>query len=88
MNNPKHVEKTLGEVVCSRIGKFLYERNLTQYRLAKMCNIPLPTLKSIMQRRTKGIQLKTIILLAHGLGMKPSEFIDDEAFLAENLTLD
>ena len=38
-----------------------------------------------MQRRTNGISLKTIILLADGLGISPAEFIDDESFLAKNL---
>ena len=41
-----------------------------------------------MQKRTKGIDLKTIILLAHGFKIKPSEFIDDDGFLAENLDLE
>ncbi len=88
MEKAKKEDKNLSEVVRDRICKFLGERNLTQYRLAKISNVPLPTIKGIMQRRTKGIQLKTIILLAHGLGMTPSEFIDDPSFLAENLTLD
>ena len=64
------------------------ERDLTQYRLAQLSGLPFPTVKSIMQRRTKGVSLKTVIMLAHGLGITPAEFLDDEAFYAENLRLD
>lgn len=80
--------KTINDVVVERLCKFMGERNLTQYKLSQLSGIPFPTIKSIMQRRTKGITLKTIIMLSDGLGIKPSEFIDDPAFLAENLKLD
>ncbi len=80
--------KTISDVVVERLCKFMGERNLTQYKLSQLSGIPFPTIKSIMQRRTKGITLKTIIMLADGLGIKPSEFIDDPAFLADNLNLD
>lgn len=80
--------KTINDVVVERLFLFMGERNLTQYKLAQLSSIPLPTIKSIMQRRTKGISLKTIIMLADGLKITPSEFIDDPAFLADNLNLE
>ena len=80
--------KTLNDVVVERLCKYMGERDITQYKLSQLSGIPFPTIKSIMQRRTKGISLKTIILLAHGLGISPAEFIDDDAFLSENLNLD
>ena len=80
--------KTLNDAVVERLCKFMGERNLTQYKLAQLSGLPFPTLKSIMQKRTKGISLKTIILLANGLGMTPAQFIDDEAFSADNLELE
>ncbi len=80
--------KTIADVVVERICKFMGEKNLTQYRLAQLSGIPFPTIKSIMQGRTKGITLKTIILLSNGLGITASEFINDDAFLAENLDID
>lgn len=64
------------------------ERNITQYKLAQQSGLSFATVKSIMQRRSKGITLTTVILLAHGLGMKVSEFLDDDVFLPENLDLD
>ena len=80
--------KTLNDVVVERLCKYMGERDITQYRLAQLSGIPFPTIKSIMQRRTKGISLKTIILLANGLDITPAEFINDEAFWAENLNLE
>lgn len=80
--------KTINDVVVERLFLFMGERNLTQYKLAQLSGIPFPTIKSIMQRRTKGISLKTIIMLADGLKITPSEFIDDPAFLADNLNLE
>lgn len=80
--------KTLNEVVVERLCKYLGEKNLTQYRLSQLSGVPFPTIKSIMQRRTKGISLKTIIMLANGLGITPSEFINDEMFSADNLDLE
>ena len=64
------------------------KKNITQYKLAQLSGVPFATIKSIMQRRTKGITLKTIIMLADGLGLSGSEFIDDKDFLIENLDLD
>lgn len=80
--------KSLNDVIVERLYKFMGERNITQYKLSQLSGIPFPTIKSIMQRRTKGITLKTIIMLADGLGITPSEFINDESFWAENLDLD
>lgn len=87
MNKPKRQISKLSTVVIERISKFLEEKDITQYELANLSGLPYPTIKSIMQGRTDSINLKTIILLAHGFGMKPSEFIDDDKFLAENLGL-
>ena len=64
------------------------ERNLTLYKLAQLSNLPFATIKSIMQRRTKGISLKTIILISNGLKISPSEFLNTEDFCVENLNLD
>ncbi len=72
--------KTINDVVVDRINKYLGERNLTQYKLAQLSNIPFPTIKSIMQKRTRGISLKTIIMLSDGLGITVSEFLSDSSF--------
>lgn len=80
--------KTINDVVVERLLFYMSEKNLTQYKLAQLSGVPFPTIKSIMQRRTKGISLKTIIMLSDGLGISPSEFLNSESFLSENLDLD
>ena len=80
--------KTLNEVVIDRLNYYMDELNLTQYALAQISDVPFPTIKSIMQRRTKGIALKTVILLAHGVGVSVSEFLNHESFSYENLELE
>lgn len=79
--------KNISNAVVNRINKYLGLKDMSQYKLAQLSCIPYPTIKSIMQKRTKTIDLKTIILIAHGLGISPSEFINDESFLAENLDI-
>lgn len=80
--------KTLNNAVVDRLNKYLEEKNLTQYRLAELSGVPFATIKSIMQRRTKTINFKTIILLASGLGLEPWEFIHDDCFCVENLDIE
>ena len=85
--------KNLNNVIVERLNKYLDEKKLTQYRLAELSGVSFATIKyqlllNIMQRRTKTINLKTIILLSSGLGVTPWEFICDNSFLAENLDLD
>ena len=80
--------KTLNDVVVEKLHKYMSQKDLNQYQLSQLSNIPYSTIKSIMQKRTKGISLSTIILLAKGLGITASEFIDGDQFLAENLDLE
>lgn len=79
--------KNINDVVVDRLCKYLNDQNLTQYKLAQLSGVPFPTIKSIMQRRTKDINLKTIIMLADGLNISASEFLNDPSFSAENLEL-
>lgn len=83
----KDVKKSISKALIDRLLKILDEKGLTQYKLSQLSGVPFPTIKSIFQGRTENVSLKTIILLAYGLNMKPSELIDDDSFLAENLDL-
>lgn len=80
--------KMLNEVVIDRLNFYMGKLNLTQYALAQKSGVPFPTIKSIMQRRTKGITLKTVIMLAYGVGETVSDFLNDESFCFENLELE
>ena len=53
---------TITDAVVNRINYYLGQRDkFSVYSLATASGIPYPTLKSIMQKRTKSIDLKTII---------------------------
>ena len=80
--------RTLNDVVIERINKYLVGPIQTQYTLAEISGVPYPTIKSIMQRRTKGITLKTVVMLAKAFNVSLSEFFNDEAFIYENLDLE
>lgn len=80
--------KTLTDVIVERLNKFMGEKDITQYKLAQLSGVPFPTIKSIMQRRTKGITLKTVIMLANGLGVGLNEFLDEKIFSLENIEID
>lgn len=80
--------KNINDAVVDRLCELMNTKNLTQYKLSQLSGVPFPTIKSIMQRRTKNISLKTIIMLANGLKITPSEFINVNSFLAENLDLE
>lgn len=87
MNNPKRKNTKISRAFIERMDKYMGEKNMTQYDLSIASGIPYPTIKSIMQGRTSDINYSTISLIAYGFGMKPSEFIDDDKFLPENLDL-
>lgn len=80
--------KTLNEAVIDRINLLLSGDISSQYSLAEASGVPYPTIKSIMQRRTKGITLKTVALVARAFGMSISEFFDDDSFAFDKLELD
>lgn len=77
----------INEVVVAQINKYLGLQDISQYELAKRSGVPYATIKSIMQKRTKDIQFKTIILLAKGFEVSLNEFINDKIFDADNLDI-
>ena len=79
--------KNLNDAIVERINQ-LSGNNLTQYELSKRSGIPYPTIKSIMQKRTKGIDFRTVILLAKGFDMTLTQFLDSPLFSADNLDLE
>ena len=77
--------KKLIDLVVDRICVLLGKKNMTQYRLAIKSGLPLSTVKSIMQRRTKDINLTTLYMICEGLGISVLEFLDDMSLLPENV---
>lgn len=80
--------KALTEMIVDRINFYLGVTHYSQYMLAEISGVPYPTIKSIMQRRTKGITLKTVVMLARGFRVSVSEFLNDDYFQYEELDLE
>ena len=80
--------KTLNDVVIDRINYYLNGPIQTQYALAEKSGVPYPTIKSIMQKRTKGITLKTIAMLARAFNVSMSEFFNTDEFCYDELDLE
>jgi len=78
----------LSTAVAMRISKLLAEQNISQYRLEKIIAMPHNTMKTLMGERNNGVNLKTVMQIAHGLNITTAEFFSDPIFEDENLDLD
>ena len=76
---------TVNNAVALRISNLLKEKNMTQYRLEQESGIQHGSMQCIMNGRNKTVKLSTVILLAKGFKMSPSEFLDDELFMSDEL---
>lgn len=80
--------KTLNEMVIDRLNYYFGVSHYSQYKLAEVSGVPYPTIKSIMQGRTKGITFKTLVLLARGFKVSVVEFLSDDFFHYDDLDLE
>ena len=80
MNNVNHA-------LALRIEELLKSKNMTKYRLALNSGITHSTLKNIMHETVKDNLWSTVILIASGVDMTVSEFLDTQLFNEENLKI-
>lgn len=76
---------TVNDAVARRVSQLLLEKNMSQYRLEQASGIQHGSMQCIMNGRNKTVTLSTVILLAKGLGISLTEFLDDEVFSSEDL---
>ena len=79
---------TVNDAVAKRIATILKEKNISQYRLEQNSGIQHGSMQCIMNGRNKTVTLTTLIMIAKGLDMTVSEFLDDDIFQAENLEIE
>lgn len=79
---------TANDAVAKRISALLTEKKMTQYKLEVKTGIPHGSMQCIMNGRNKTVTLDTLMLLAHGFDMTLIQFLDDDAFLWENIDID
>ncbi|MBQ7309154.1 MAG: helix-turn-helix transcriptional regulator [Clostridia bacterium] len=79
---------TVNEAVVLRIKQLLCEKNMSQYRLEQNSGIVHGSMQCIMNNRNKTITLSSVLRIAKGFGMTPSEFLNDEIFLSNEIELE
>ncbi len=77
----------ISEVVSLRVRNILNEKQLTQYRLEHDIAMPHNTLKTLMGKRNKSVNLRTIMQITKGLNMTLAEFFNDPLFEDENIDI-
>lgn len=77
----------LSKAVALRLDKLLLEQDMSLYSLHQKTGISKDTFKSIRKGKAKGVNLKTVVLIAEGFGMSASEFLNDPQFDYANLSL-
>lgn len=77
----------ISEAVALRIRNILNEKQLTQYRLEHDIAMPHNTLKTLMGKRNKSVNLRTIMQITKGLNMTLAEFFNDPLFEDENIDI-
>ena len=78
----------ISKAVAIRIKELLNLKKMTQYRLEQVSCLSHETMKSIMKGKTKGVNLKTLIIISEGLQITVSEFLNCDLFNYENLNID
>ena len=78
----------ISNAVATRLKELLKLKKMSQYKLAQNSGISFETIKSIMKGKAKGVNMKTLILISEGLGIKLIEFLNSDLFLYENLNID
>lgn len=77
---------TLAEALSARVDELLKEKNMTQYRLAKLSGLAQTTIADIRKMRNKGTNIQNLNALAQGLGTDLRGFFDSSLFNGENIT--
>lgn len=79
---------TVNNAVAKRVLELLREKGMSQYRLEQKSGIQHGSMQCIMNGRNKTVTLSTVIMLARGFDMTPTEFLNSDIFLSESLEIE
>ena len=79
---------TVNNAVAKRVSELLREKGMSQYRLEQKSGIQHGSMQCIMNGRNKTVTLSTVIMLARGFDMTPTEFLNSDIFLSESLEIE
>ena len=77
---------TIGEALSLRVDELLQEKNMTQYRLSILCEVPQSSIGDIRHIRNKTVNIGIIFGIAQGFGMDLADFFDSPLFRDGNIT--
>ncbi len=78
----------ISKAVTLRLSELLKKNKISRYKFALKTGLSIDTLKSIAIGKTKGVNLKTLIVIAEGFDMTVSEFLNCDLFLYKNLEIE
>ena len=78
----------ISEAVAKRTKDLIAQKNITQYRLCRDIAMHLNTMTNIMTAKNNSVNLKTILQISKGLGITPSEFLNDPIFTSDDLDME
>ena len=79
---------TLSKAVSIRIDKYLYERKISLYQLAKDAGVSVSSLQNLYRENTKTPTLALVYKICRGLNISAQEFLADDIFSSVDLELD
>lgn len=77
----------LANAVGKRIKELLFQKNITQYKLAKSTCLNFKTLSSLLNGKTQDVKLSTIYLCSQVLNISLQEFFNSPLFNPENIEI-
>jgi len=77
----------LAQAVGERTKELLFEKNITQYRLAKTTCLSEKTLSDLLKSKTADVKFSTIYLITEALGVGLIDFFNSPLFNQENIDL-
>ena len=75
----------IAHATAKRVAELLAEKEMTQYRLAKITCISDQTLLDLLHNRTKDINSSTVFLIASAFGLTMKEFYNSPLFDPKNI---
>ena len=79
---------SVSNAVNRRVKELLDGQNMSAYRLGKNAAIPNNTIKTLMRGANASVNLKTILQICRGLGIKTADFFSDPVFDGNDIDID
>ena len=77
----------LAQATGKRIQELLFEKNMSQYRLAKTTCLNDKTISDLIKGKTTDVNFTTIYLICIALGISLNEFVDSALFNIDNIEI-